>query len=117
MGKRKDLKVTKGIVETESDVYAGIRNTLVTARTKVYHAINSAMTEAYWEIGKQIEESIGDRAEYGKGLLLFLSDRLTKEFGKGFNERCLRRMRQFYQVFPIRSALRTELSWTHFTHS
>jgi predicted nuclease of restriction endonuclease-like (RecB) superfamily len=43
-----------------------------------------------------------------------LAKRLTQEFGKGFDESSLRRMRQFYQVFPIRDALRLELSWTHY---
>ena len=36
------------------------------------------------------------------------------EFGKGFTERNLRAMRQFYETFPIRHAVRAELSWTHY---
>jgi predicted nuclease of restriction endonuclease-like (RecB) superfamily len=99
---------------SENKVYLNIRTVLVAARQKVYSTINSAMVEAYWEIGRQIEEAVGDRAEYGKGLLKFLSTRLTKEFGKGFDETNLRKMRQFSQVFPIRDALRLELSWTHY---
>ncbi len=43
-----------------------------------------------------------------------LSQRLTADFGKGFDERNLRNMRSFYQAYPIRNALRTELSWTHY---
>jgi predicted nuclease of restriction endonuclease-like (RecB) superfamily len=39
---------------------------------------------------------------------------LTAEFGKGFDERNLRHMRAFYQIFPIWNAVRTELSWTHY---
>lgn len=52
-------------------------------------AVNFAMVQAYWEIGEQIDLAFGenDRAEYGKGLIKYLSDELTKEFGKGFNER------------------------------
>jgi predicted nuclease of restriction endonuclease-like (RecB) superfamily len=100
--------------EDESKVYEDIRSYLADARTKALTAINTAMVEAYWEIGKQITKANGDRAEYGKQLLRFLSKRLTAEFGKGFTERNLRFMRQFYQTFPIRNALRTELSWTHY---
>ena len=48
------------------------------------------------------------------GPLRELSRRLTEDFGKGFDERNLRFMRQFYLAFPIRNALRTELSWTHY---
>ena len=75
------------------------------------------MIEAYWHIGKRIfeEEQQGqERAEYGTFLLKELSKELNNEFGKGFDERELRRMRQFYQFFPIRDALRPELTWTHY---
>jgi len=99
---------------SENIVYQNIRTVLVTARQRVYSAINSAMVEAYWEIGRQIEEAIGNRAEYGKGLLQFISQRLSAEFGKGFTVRNLQAMRQFYAVFPNTHALRAELSWTHY---
>ena len=56
----------------------------------------------------------GTRATYGKQVLKQLSEDLTREFGKGFDLRNLRNMRQFYLVFPIRNAVRTELSWTHY---
>ncbi len=95
-------------------VYQGIRNTLAQARAKVYSAVNSAMVEAYWEIGRQIEEALGERAEYGKSLLKYLSRALTEEFGKGFTERNLRAMRQFFVSFPIRHTLCAELSWSHY---
>jgi len=79
-------------------------------------AVNSAMVTAYWEIGEQIYKACGekDRAGYGKGLLRFLADNLTSEFGKGFDESNLRKMRQFYCVFPIRDTLCPELSWSHY---
>ncbi len=96
------------------NIYQGIRNTLAEARSKVYAAINFAMVEAYWEIGRQIEEAVGDRAEYGKGLLKYLAEQLTEEFGKGFDESSLRRMRQFHKSFPIRATLWHELSWSHY---
>ena len=66
------------------------------------------------EIGRQIEEVVGDRAEYGTGLLKYLAERLTEEFGKGFDESSLRRMRQFHKSFPIRATLWHELSWSHY---
>lgn len=98
----------------DSEIYENIRGVLALARKNTVAAINTAMVSAYWEIGAQISQAIGDRADYGKRLLQFLSERLTQEFGKGFTERGLRFMRQFYQTFPIRNALRTELSWTHY---
>jgi predicted nuclease of restriction endonuclease-like (RecB) superfamily len=101
---------------SENSVYNNIRTALVAARRKVYSAVNQTMVEAYWEIGRQIMEAQNNnpRAEYGAGLISYLAERLTSEFGKGFDESSLRRMRQFYQVFPIRATLSHELSWSHY---
>ena len=98
------------------DIYTAIRSYVITAQNKVYSAVNSAMVIAYWEIGEQIFKACGenDRAEYGKNLLKYLSDRLTTEFGKGFDESNLRKMRQFYLTYPIRDTLCPELSWSHY---
>jgi len=63
--------------------YEAIRAALAEARTKVAVAVNTAMIGVYWEIGRQIAEAVGERAEYGRSLLRFLSERLTWEFGKG----------------------------------
>ena len=51
--------------------YSVIRNSVISAQNKIYSAVNSAMVQAYWEIGEQIYIACGenDRAEYGKGLL------------------------------------------------
>ena len=101
-------------LEANQQTYETIRKSLEQARLTVVKTINSAMVEVYWEIGKEIVEAIGERSEYGKGLLKYLSLKLTEEFGKGFTVSNLRNMRQFYQTFPIRYALRSELSWTHY---
>jgi len=98
-------------------LYLKIKEVLESARSSAYRAVNSAMVQAYWNIGKLIveEEQKGEnRAEYGKSLLINLSARLTKDFGKGFNEVNLIYFRQFYLVFGIRHALRDELAWTHY---
>lgn len=77
---------------------------------------NFAMVEAYWNIGKSIVEQQGgeDKAEYGVRLIEELSKQMTTDFGKGFTVANLKNMRQFYLTFPIRYALRSELSWTHY---
>ena len=82
--------------------YKDIREIIIESRNRVYNFANNTIVNAYWEIGKRIvlEEQAGkERAEYGAGLLKELSVQLTAEFGKGFNESSLRRMRQFYFVF------------------
>ena len=112
-------KNEKGLINQQEveDLYAGIKNILANARQRAYSAVNFAMVESYWLIGQQIveHEQHGEaRADYGKGLLKELAMRLTFDFGKGFDERELRKMRQFYQMFKIRDTLRPELTWSHY---
>lgn len=104
-------------MQITTNIYQNIRHLLSEARRKVAIAVNSTMVDTYWEIGRQIveEEQQGkDRAEYGSFLIRELSKRLSEEFGEGFSVQSLRNFRFFYASFPIRSAVRSELSWTHY---
>ena len=100
----------------QQETYRSIRNSVIAAQSKVYSAVNSVMITAYWEIGEQIYKACGenDRAEYGKKILKYISEKLTEEFGKGYSIRNLRNMRNFYCTFPIRQTLSAELSWSHY---
>ena len=93
-----------------------IENIIRESRKSAYRAVNFTMVIAYWNIGKLIveDELHRGRADYGKNILKNISKRLTKEFGKGFDERELRKMCQFYKCFQIWDSLRPELSWTHY---
>ncbi len=97
-----------------------IRAILQQARQKAYTAVNFAMVEAYWRIGKRIvdEEQHGEaRAGYGKQLIKELSKQLSAEFGRGFAEANVWNFRQFYLTFPeseILYTLRRELTWSHY---
>lgn len=101
----------------QNPLLQAIRELVQQARQQLARSVNSAMVQTYWHIGRLIveDEQGGEaRAEYGKQQLEQLSARLTEEFGKGFDVRNLRNMRSFFQAFPNRYALRTELSWTHY---
>lgn len=104
------------IVQMGNNLYDSIKNVLAQARQTACRAVNFTMVTAYWEIGRLIteDELHNQRADYGKFVLKNLAERLSKEFGKGFDERELRKMRQFYQYFQIRDTLRPELSWSHY---
>ena len=95
-----------------------IKQIVQQARKQAYSAINSAMVEAYWKLGKRIveEEQQGQvRADYGKQLLKSLSKVLTEEFGKGFSVGSLYYYRQFYLTFPeIFATPWRILSWSHY---
>ena len=86
------------------------------ARLEIAKHINGNIASAYWEIGKSIVEEQGgeERAKYGETLIEGLSERLIADYGRGFGIANLRNMRQFFLAFPIRDALRSELSWTHY---
>ena len=94
-----------------------IRGILGQARRQALSAVNAEMLRAYWDIGREIveEEQRGERrAEYGTRLLAGLAEQLLSEFGRGFTERNLRFIHEFYQRFPNWNAVRSELSWTHY---
>ena len=104
-------------MKIDERLYIEIKTLVEQARNSIVRSVNWAMVVAHWEIGKRIveEEQNGrERAVYGKFLIKNLSTKLTHEFGSGFDERELRKMRQFYTCFPIRDAVRPELTWTHY---
>ena len=87
------------------------------ARQQAIRAVDVLQVQTCWEIGRYIvefEQGGEARAGYGKQLLPTLAEALTAEFGKGFDTTNLRHMRGFFLAFPIRDALRRELSWTHY---
>ena len=99
------------------DIYSEIKETLLLSRNQAYSAVNFAMVQAYWQIGRIIvehEQNGNVRAYYGKAVLQELSSRLTKDFGKGFSVRTLQQMKKFYVTFPNTNALRSQLTWTHY---
>ncbi len=106
----------------DNNLYADIREVLVSSKQRARQAINDAMVLAYWQIGRLIveDEQRGEaRAEYGKRVLIAVAKRLAEEFGKGFSLTNLKLFRQFYLAFPIGHTLcdqfnRLPLSWSHF---
>jgi predicted nuclease of restriction endonuclease-like (RecB) superfamily len=89
------------------------------ARQHVAQAVNAGLVALYWHVGRRIRrEILGEaRAAYGEQIVNSLSTQLTAEYGPGFSRPNLFRMIQFAEAFPdekIVSALRRQLSWTHF---
>ena len=98
-------------------VITDIKAIINDARDNAIRVVDNVRTIMYWHIGCRIfeEEQEGkDRADYGKYLIKTISEQLQPEFGSGFSYRQLNWYRQFYRTFPIVSALRTQLSWTHY---
>lgn len=99
------------------DIYLEIKQALLQSRNQAYSAVNFAMVQAYWHIGRIIvehEQNGSLRADYGKGVLQEVSERLQQEFGTGFSVRNLQQMKKFYTLFQNTNALRSQLTWTHY---
>ena len=104
------------------DYYNEIKNEIIDIETykKVKdYSKNKRELEGYYKIGKLIVEAQGgeSRAKYGDGLIKDFSKKLVLECGKKYNERTLRRIRQFYLFFKNEkwSTMSTKICWSHFT--
>lgn len=76
------------------------------ARASVVRSVNSAMVLAYWQIGREIVETLqgGDRrGSYGERTVEELALRLTQRFGRGFSATKLKCFRKFYAVYADRT--------------
>lgn len=115
--KKQPLDAQQSFASSFDPLLVQIRGLIVAARQQAIRAIDVVQVQTCWEIGRHIvefEQEGAQRAGYGEKLLSRLAESLSVEFGKGFDERNLRYMRTFYLAFPIRNALRSELSWTHY---
>ncbi len=100
-----------------SDIILQIRTVLELARTNVAREVNTELLNTYWNIGRiicQYEQSVSDRADYGKQTLKELAKELTREFGKGFSRANLYNMRLFYQTYEKIQTVSGKLSWSHY---
>ncbi len=98
-------------------LFGQLRALIGEARQQALRAVDVVQVQTCWQIGRHIvefEQNGAERAMYGARLLPRLAERLTAEFGRGFDASNLRNMRQFFLAFPICDALRRELSWTHY---
>jgi DUF1016 N-terminal domain len=94
-----------------------IKRIIEQAKENAIRSVDYQRVLMYWNIGKRIleEEQEGkERADYGSYLVKNLSEELQPQFGSGFSYRQLNWYRQFYRIFPIVSAVRTQLSWTQY---
>ncbi|MCQ2314898.1 MAG: DUF1016 N-terminal domain-containing protein [Bacteroidales bacterium] len=96
-----------------------LRQIIEQARGRVAATVNSELTMMYWHIGERINHEVleNQRAEYGKQIVSQVAAQLQAEYGaKGFDEKSIRRMMQFAQMFPdiqIVAPLARQLSWSH----
>ncbi len=98
-------------------IITDIKAIIAQSKDNAIRAVDHQRTLMYWHIGKRVfeEEQNGkDRADYGKYLTEYIAKELEPEFGSGFSKRQIELFRQFFRIFPIANALRSQLSWTQY---
>ena len=93
------------------------RKIIETAQSNAVRSVDFCRVQMYWNLGKRIfeEEQQGkERADYGAYIVKSLAEKLEVEYGSGFGKRQLEQSRQFYRVYPIANALRSQLNWTQY---
>ncbi len=110
----------KKIKEVEkNDLLLDVCRLIEEGRQQLSYAANAAVTYTYWRVGRRINTDVlnNKRADYGKQIVVSLSRQLTAQYGKSYEEKNLRRMMQFAQIYndeKIVVSLIRQLSWTHF---
>ncbi|MCQ2198000.1 MAG: DUF1016 N-terminal domain-containing protein, partial [Bacteroidaceae bacterium] len=102
------------IIENRAEQLAvKIETLILEARQKVASVVNTAQVYTYFEIGRYIvedEQGGKTRAEYGKGVLKRVSERLTKRFGKGWSVDTLEKSRRFFIVYSNSATVQRNLN-------
>ncbi|WP_281638498.1 PDDEXK nuclease domain-containing protein [Flavobacterium marginilacus] len=104
-------------MELKKELIEQILSIVTISREKAIRSVDTQRVLMYWEIGKIIfeEEQKGkERASYGEFLIKSLAESLEPQLGSSFSYRQLNLFRQFYRIFPIVNALRSQFNWTHY---
>ena len=104
------------------DLLTDARTIIDGARQYAYSAVNVALVQRNWLLGKRISEEIlkGDnRAEYGAEVIVRLAKELKAAYGDGFTKTNLYNFTEFYKAFPeifhaASGKFDIRLSWTHY---
>lgn len=121
MTKAKSLSTASAMPAVQLDapvLLADLRRLIERSRQVAVAAVNASLTLMYWRIGQRIRAEVlgGQRANYGEEIVAALSRQLVADYGRSFEEKNLRRMLQFAEIFvseEIVVTLSRQLSWSH----
>lgn len=111
--------MSKDLQPLESQFVTEVTAIILQAKQRAAVSINSELTLLYWQVGQRINQEVlgGERADYGKQVIVSLSKLLNAQFGRGWSQRNIEQMVKFANVFPdvgIAQTLSAQLSWSHF---
>lgn len=95
-----------------------VSDLIAQARKRAAVAVNAEAAILNFKVGHYIQSFIldGNRAPYGKQIVINLAERLTQTFGSGWSDKHLRHCLRTAECFTeaqIISAVQRQLSWTH----
>ena len=110
------IKRASRVISTR-DEFEKVISLIDTARTRTMAAVNTALIDLYWQIGKHISERIAS-GSWGQGTVAEVAEFIRRQIpnARGFSASNLWRMRQFFDTYHHwgkLAALLRELSWTH----
>jgi predicted nuclease of restriction endonuclease-like (RecB) superfamily len=102
---------------TANPVFSEVLQHIQHARHKIFTQANTALIDLYWHIGLTISHKVQSEA-WGKGVVTELARYIAQNAPdiKGFSDKNLWRMKQFYETYQADEKLATlwrELSWSH----
>ena len=106
------------IVQERKDQFAEIVAMIQHTRNEVVRLANASLIDLYWKIGKYISNKIA-ASEWGDGVVKQLADYIerTSPEAKGFSDKNLWRMKQFYETYngadEKLSPVVRQISWTN----
>lgn len=118
-------------IHSEDKLFEVVSQLIDKSHNQIAKAVNSAMVYTYYGIGQYIveyEQGGNARAEYGKGILKRLSERLTDKYGGGWSVETLTKCRKFFSVYgkssppetistklvPTGDQIEFKLPWSHY---
>lgn len=111
--KMNEMKIDKKHKEDFINILKMIKN----SQNNALKSVNIQLINLYWNIGEYIDEKV-EKSDWGQSVVKQLSNYLNKKDPtlKGFSDKNLWRMKQFYSTYknyPKLSALLREITWTH----
>ena len=85
------------LMSSEQVLFEEISSMIEQTKRTIYTQANRESVLLFWNIGRRINDDVlqNKRADYGKQIVVSLSRQLTEKYGRSFEEKNLRRMRQF----------------------
>ena len=113
------LLMSKSNLIATQQVFSELLLHIRQAKQNVFSQANTVLIDLYWQLGKTISEKVASEV-WGKGIVTELAKYIAQNDpeSKGFSDKNLWRMKQFYETYytnPKLSTLVRELPWTHNT--